>query len=130
MAVQRVGWEERHLPLPGHLYTEGARTLRVHAHPGVGDVVASVGNKQIFAECKGGPLQRSSEGKERANLVRRGRGTARVRAVAGRRRPGRRRAGYRGFRRLAGLISEDKIAAEAGVRTALVGRNAAVDGVR
>ncbi len=34
------------------------------------------------------------------------------------------------FRRLAGLISEDKIAAEAGVRKALVGRNAAVDGVR
>ncbi len=33
-----------------------------------------------------------------------------------------------GFRRLAGLILEDTIAAEAGVRKALVGRNAAVDG--
>ena len=111
------------------IYTQGARTLRVHARPGVGDVIASVGGRQIFAECKGGQLQRSIEGKERANLVRSGRGTARVRAAAGLRRRGRAVPDAGGFRRLAGSILEDTIAAEAGVRTALVGRNAAVDGV-
>ena len=52
-----------------------------------------------------------------------------MRAAAGRRRPGHAVPDAGGFRRLAGLILEDTIAAEARVRIALVGRNAAVDGV-
>jgi len=94
----------------------------------VGDVVASVGSEQIFAECKGGPLSRSSEGKERANLV-----TAVGQLVCGRLPDGAVPVAAvpdtGEFRRLADSILEDTIAAEAGVRIALVGWNGTVDGV-
>ena len=110
------------------VYTQGVRTLRVHARPGVGDVVASVGSEQIFAECKGGPFSRSSEGKERTNLV-----VAVGQLVRGRLPDGAVPVAVvpdtEEFRCLACSILEDTIAAATGIRIALVGRNATVEGM-
>ncbi|QIN81177.1 hypothetical protein GBA65_22030 (plasmid) [Rubrobacter marinus] len=39
-------------------------SLRVHSRPGVGDVVGTVGEKRVRAECKKGPLARSRSGSE------------------------------------------------------------------
>ncbi len=109
-------------------YQKGTRKLKVHAEPGVGDVVVSVGEARILAECKGGPLSRSKEGKERTNLVaavgqlacaRLPDGALPVAAVPA----------SSEFRRLVGVISEDTIAAEAGIKIALVNRDGAVEGL-
>ncbi len=127
MALQRVGREGWHLPLPGHLHAgrsdaQGSRAPRRGRRGCLGVRQADL------RKVQGWPAFAQQRGKERANLVaavgqlvcgRLPDGAVPVAAVPD--------AG--GFRRLAGLILEDTIAAEAGVRTALVGRNAAVDGV-
>ena len=120
-----VGGGNRSSPYQG-VYTKGAWTLRVHARPGVGDVVASVAGQQIFAECKGGSLSRSRESKERANLV------AAVGQLVCARLPDHALPvaavpDTEEFRRLAGLVLEDTIAATAGIRIALVSQNNTVD---
>ncbi len=110
-------------------YTQEAQTIEVHARPGVGDVVASVDGQRIFGECKGGPLSRSSEGKERARLV------AAVGQLVCARLPAEvlpvvAVPATPEFRRLAGLMLQGTMAAEAGIRIALVDRNTSVDGLR
>jgi len=40
------------------LYEQSGRRLNIHAKSGVGDVVTTVGDKRVCAECKGGPLVR------------------------------------------------------------------------
>jgi hypothetical protein len=37
-------------------YEQNGRRLKVHAKSGSGDVVATVGDRRVWAECKGGPL--------------------------------------------------------------------------
>lgn len=109
-------------------YANEAQTIEVHARPGVGDVVASVDGQRVFGECKGGPLSRSSEGKERARLVAAvgqlvcARLPAEVLPVAA-------VPDTPEFRRLAGRMSEGTMAAEAGIRIALVGQNTSVEGL-
>jgi hypothetical protein len=110
------------------IYANNTRTLKVHARPGVGDVVVSVRGRWIFGECKGGPLTRSSEGKERANLV-----AAGGQLVCGRlpddALPVAAVPDTEEYRRLTGLISENTLAAAAGIRIALVSRHDTVDGL-
>lgn len=38
------------------LYEQSGQRLKIHAKSGVGDVVTTVGDKHVRAECKGGPL--------------------------------------------------------------------------
>lgn len=37
-------------------YGRNGATMKVHSHPGKGDVVASIGGRKVIAECKKGPL--------------------------------------------------------------------------
>lgn len=110
------------------VYRKDARTLRVHARPGVGDVIASAPGQQIFAECKGGPLSRSEEGKERTNLVA-AVGQLVCAQIPDHALPVAAVPDTEEFRRLARLFLEDTIAAQAGIRIALVDQNGAVDGL-
>ena len=46
------------------LYEKDETRLRIHATPGVGDVVTTVGTTRVRAESKGGPLVRRPGGRE------------------------------------------------------------------
>lgn len=47
---------------------QGKHQLKIHAKSGVGDVVITVRDKRIRAECKGGPLIKKPESREYAIL--------------------------------------------------------------
>lgn len=49
-------------------YGKDGKHLVIHARPGVGDVVATVGSTRVRAECKGGPLVRRPGSRERPIL--------------------------------------------------------------
>jgi len=58
-----TGWEQIKEPQVGRnawtgAYRRGDKTIRVHSRPGEGDVVATVHDHRIVAECKKGPLVR------------------------------------------------------------------------
>lgn len=45
-------------------YTQGGKRLRIHAHSGQGDVVAVIGKRRYYAECKKGPTVRTQSSPE------------------------------------------------------------------
>ena len=49
-------------------YENGKRELRIHSHPGEGDVVATVRSRRLRAECKSGPLIKKPGSREYPKL--------------------------------------------------------------
>jgi hypothetical protein len=62
----QTGQEGRN-PWQGSYESKG-KIIVIHARPGGGDVVANIGQRTVFAECKGGPLIKKPGSKEYPKL--------------------------------------------------------------
>ena len=109
-------------------YERDGKKLRVHSHPGVGDVVAIVGGHRVVAECKKGWLVAKRGSPERpllatalgqALLVNATQGDVVVAAVPD----------TKAFRKIATQWRDEPLVKKAGIRICLVGRDENVDGL-
>lgn len=111
------------------MYEREGQRLTVHARSGIGDVVATIGNKRVRAECKGGPLVKKSGSREYP-ILRGALGqvvtieqvdTDEVLVVAAPHTPQ--------FRRLVTKWREAPLVSQLDIQIVLVGRDGTVDGL-
>jgi hypothetical protein len=103
--------------------------MNIHARPGVGDVVATVGSKRIRAECKGGPLVKK-RGSPEYPILRGALGqVVTVEQVEANDLPVVAVPCTPGFHRLADRWRKAPLVVRSGIQIVLVGRDGVVEGL-
>ncbi len=128
-----TGWEQTKKPQVGRnawtgTYRRGDKTIRVHSRPGEGNVVATIDNRRIVAQCTKGPLVRKP-GRAEHSLLTTALGEALLFDIGGDDIVVAAVPDTPVFRVLAETWRRRPLVRRAGIRIALVARDGAVSGL-
>ncbi|WP_210345906.1 hypothetical protein [Microvirga soli] len=128
-----TGWEQTKKPQVGRnawtgTYSRGDKTIRVHSRPGEGNVVATIDNRRIVAQCTKGPLARKP-GRAEHSLLTTALGEALLFDIGGDDIVVAAVPDAPVFRMLAETWRRRPLVRRAGIRIALVARDGAVSGL-